>query len=148
MKNPKIKGAIQCLLFFSLFLVIILSSCSGRKCFPPPNSIFIYLNDKNDSLLIGTKYSPDSIRLMVDNKTLQIKIDEGELNVLYSGFNAYNDLNYYLYLSSTDTDTINLKILMNDTDCGPEYHCNELKYNSKVITPKPNTYLVHKILKE
>jgi hypothetical protein len=85
---------------------------------------------------------------MVDNKTLQISIYKGELKVFYSGFDAYNDLNYYLYLSRTDTDTINLKILMNNTTCGPEYHCNELKYNSKVITPEPNTYLVYKIHKE
>jgi len=148
MKNLKSKGSIQFHIFFSLFFVIILYSCNGKKCFPPPNSIFIYLVNKDDSLLIGTKYSPDSIRLMVNNKTLQISIDNGELKVLYSGFDDYNDLDYYLYLSSTDTDTINLKILMNDTHCGPEYHCNELKYNSEVIAAEPNTYLVYKILKK
>jgi hypothetical protein len=76
MKDQKIADAIQGLILFFLFLVIFLSSCNGRKCFPPPNSIFIYLVDKNDSLLIGTKYSPDSIRLKVDNRTLQTTINK------------------------------------------------------------------------
>jgi hypothetical protein len=73
---------------------------------------------------------------------------KSELQVVYSGFNVYNDLNYYLYLSSTDIDTLNLKIIINDTGCGPEYRCDELRYNSKVITAEPDTYLVYKIFKE
>lgn len=118
------------------------------KCFPPPNGISIYFADTNGNNLIGMKYSKDSIRLAVSNVNLDILRSNTFLSFLCSGFDNYNDLNYYLYLSKSDTDTINMTVTKENTNCGTEYHCTEFKYNSKIITAEPNSYLQYKIVKK
>jgi hypothetical protein len=123
-------------------------ACQRPKCSVVPNGIAIFLVDTNSNNLIGTKYSKDSIKLFVSNTTISTLNYDSFFSFLYSGCDKYNDLNYFLYLSKSDIDTINLKIAKNNTDCGIEYHCIEFKYNSKIMTAEPNSYLAYKIVKK
>lgn len=136
------------LLFQSLLL---LNSCSNDHkhplCGDPiPSNLEIYLVDKNDSLLIGKKYDQDSIKLTVNNTMVGIHISNGRISFLYPNLELYNNLNYTLYLSKSDEDTINL--IVNHQyieDCGYYYGITSLSYNSKQIEPLNG--LVYKIVK-
>jgi len=134
-----------------LSVTLALSSCSKKAepCGDPSSaSIQIDLVDKNDSLLIGKKYDPDSIKMNVEGKNVSIYIYEGHMEIDYSGFDIYNNRNYFLYLSKTDTDTLNLKVLSYENKCWSSYGFSGLTYNSKVISPVSYNKFLFKIIKE
>jgi len=132
-------------------LLILLNSCNNNHkqplCGDPiPSSVEIFLVDNNDSLLIGKKYNPDSIKLTVNNKMVDIHCTNGRISFVYTNMEEYNNLNYILYLSKTDEDTISL--IVNHQyieDCGYYYGITSLSYNSKQIEPLNG--LVYKIVK-
>ena len=141
---------------FILFTAILLSSalfisCSNKSkeelCGDPlPVYLHFYLVDKNDSLLIGTKYDPDSIKLTVENKSINLSFDHGSIFFNYQILEEYNHSNYYLFLSKTDSDTINLVVNHKwDGACGPYYGVTTFSYNSTPISHI--TGLTYKIIK-
>lgn len=140
-------------LFFTLLFLSLLfqNSCSNEHkqplCGDPlPSNLEICLVDKSDSLLIGNKYDQDSIKLSVNNTTVDIHISNGRISFVYPNLEEYNNLNYILYLSISDKDTINL--LVNHQyidDCGNYYGVTSFSYNSNQI--EPITGLVYKIVK-
>jgi len=140
-------------LIFALLLqpFLFLNSCRNDKsqplCGDPiPTSLQIYLVDKNDSLLIGRKYDPDSIRLTVKNENIDIQISQGRIYFSYPDLVEFNSMNYLISLSKNDIDTINLTVYHNYVeDCGDNYGVGSLSYNSKPI--EPITGLVYKIVK-
>jgi len=137
-------------LLFPFFLggLLFFFSC-GRygPCDPSPRMMAIELVDKNDSLLIGKTYNPDSIRLTVDNTRLSIMIQHGQIQLFYAGLDIYNEANYFLYLSKSTTDTLKLTVSKHHNKCGDYYDFDGLTYNSKNISPVPNTDIVFKIIK-
>jgi hypothetical protein len=150
MKKVKSCHYFQLLLSFILFGVFIFSSCNEKhaQCGDPADPVIqIALVDQNDSLLIGRKYHPDSIRLTVDNKTLYMDIEQGYIFLNSCILDAYNNDNYFLYLSKSDTDTLNLQILKYEGVCGTYYGFGGLKYNSKEISPVFYNKYVFKIIK-
>lgn len=140
-------------LIFTLLLqpFLFLNSCRNDKsqplCGDPiPTSLQIYLVDKNDSLVIGRKYDPDSIRFTVNNKNIDIQILQGRIYFAYPDLEEFNSMKYLLSLSKNDTDTVNLVVYHNYVeDCGNYYGVGSLSYNSKPI--EPVTGLVYKIVK-
>ena len=142
------------LLIFPILLLsfFLLNSCSNDKiqplCGDPiPTSLEMYLVDKNDNLLIGKEYDPDSIKLMVNNSMVDIHVAEGRISFVYPNLEDYNNATYTLYLSKSDDDTINLIVNHQYVEgCGNYYGVKALSYNSKQI--EPITGLVYKIIKE
>jgi len=152
-KKSKIYFQIHHLLPFLLGIMLIFSSCNKKTMpcgdlVPVPTLIQIGLVDKNDSILIGNKYDPDSIKLSVDEKNVTVYFYKGYMSINYYGFDIYNNKNYFLYLSNTDGDTLNLKVLRYESECGSYYEFDGLTYNSKVISPVPYNKFVFKIIKE
>jgi hypothetical protein len=140
------------LIFTILFQsLLFLNSCNNDNkqtlCGDPiPTNLEIYLVDNSDSLLIGKKYDQDSIKLTVNNKMVEIHISNGKISFMYPSLEEYNNVNYTLYLSKSDKDTINL--IVNHQyieDCGNYYGVTSLSYNSKQIEPIAG--LVFKIVK-
>lgn len=133
--------------FISCGLLLFFSCGHYGPCDPSPRMMAIELVDGHDSLLIGKKYLPDSIRLTVDNNNLSIKVQFGQIQILYAGLDIYNDANYFLYLSKSTTDTLRLTVSKHHNKCGDYYDFDGLTYNSKNISPVPNTDIVFKIKK-
>ena len=113
---------------------------------PIPSILEIQLVDKNDSLIIGKKYSQDSIKLTVNNKNVDIQVSHGIISFVYPNLEEFNNFNYIISLSAIDTDTINLIVYHNYVeDCGNYYGVQSISYNTKLI--EPITGLVYKIVK-
>jgi hypothetical protein len=151
MKKSKIYFQIHHLLPFLLGIMLIFSSCSKKTTpcgDPAPTLIDIGLVDKSDSLLIGNKYDPDSIKFYVGEKRVYVGFYKGYMSINYNGFDIYNNMNCFLYLSKTDVDTLTLKVLRYESECGSYYEFDGLTYNSKVISPVPYNKFVFKIIKE
>ena len=131
--------------------VFILASCRDSYVIcgdPPYYQIQLTLVDQNDSLLIGSKYNKDSIRLTVDTDHLVTYIQKGILMIDFAGFEKYNAKDYLLYLSKEDTDTLNMDVDVHYGPCGDPYWVFKvLKYNSKTITPVPGDNKLFKIIK-
>jgi len=131
--------------------LLFLNSCSNDHnqplCGDPiPSNLEIYLVDNNDSLLIGKKYNQDSIKLTVNNVMVDIHISNGRISFFYPNLEEYNNLNYTLYLSKSDEDTINLIVNHHYIeDCGNYHGVTSFSYNSEQI--EPITGLVYKIVK-
>jgi hypothetical protein len=134
------------ILIAGLFLTV-LWACNRPKCFPEPNGVAIFLVDSAGNNLVGSRYNKDTIRLILPDQTLRNITEDVFISFIYSGFQKYNGSNYLLYLSKSDTDTLNLTVEEKSTSCGPEYHCTEFRYNSKVVQAEPNSYLQYKIVK-
>jgi len=140
-------------LIFTLLLqpFLFMNSCRNDKsqplCGDPiSSSLQIYLVDQNDSLLIGRNYNPDSIRLTVNNKNIDIQISQGSIIFVYPNLEEFNNMNYLLSLSKNDIDTVNLVVYHNYVeDCGNYYGVGSMSYNAKPI--EPITGLVYKIVK-
>jgi hypothetical protein len=150
----KITKSFRIHLLFPFFLggACIFSSCIEKivNCDDPaPTFIRITLVDKNDSLLIGTKYFPDSIHLTVNNEIIPFSIGGGSVWIYYSGLEVYNNDNYLLYLSKDDTDTLNLRVYSYHThDCGNYYDFGGLKYNFRDISPGTYDHTSFKVIKD
>jgi hypothetical protein len=137
------------MLFFVFAGLWIFQSCEPKPhslCGdPPPQYIGVALVDSNDNLLIGPVYNPDSIKLTLDNKPLEIHFDKGYIVIYYGGMDIYNLRNYLLYLNYKDTDTLNLAVSGHyDDQCGSYYYFSGLKYNSKTVG---GYHLYYKIIK-
>jgi hypothetical protein len=135
-----------------LGLILIFSSCSKKATpcgDPAPTFIQIGLVDNNDSLVIGKKYDPDSIKLNVDGKNVNVYFSKGYMIINYDGYDIYNNMNYLLYLSKTDVDTLTLKVHRYESECWSYYdEFGGLTYNSKIISPVSYNKFEFKIIKE
>jgi hypothetical protein len=144
--------SIQHLTWFLIFVLaggILVPSCRINTVIcgdPLPAYLEIALVDAKDSLLIGTVYNPDSIKLTLDNHPLDIQILHGYILIGYGGMEIYNLKDYLLYLNYKDTDTLNLAVSSHyDDHCGTTYRFSGLKYNSKTISPFNS--LTYKVVK-
>ena len=114
---------------------------------PAPTLCNVVLVDKNDSILIGKKYSQDSVNLTLNDKKLNFYIYNGIITINFDTLQSHSGDNYILYLNFTDQDTLNLFVrTVNTTDCGSFRTLDSLDYNGKHIVPTQNklTYRVQK----
>jgi hypothetical protein len=138
---------------FMLVIMVVFQSCKDKtnsNCGDPvPTVIQIGLVDANDSLLIGGTYNPDSIHLMVQDSNINISIDKGWMSLYYDGLEIYNNVNFLLYLSTEDVDTLTFKVTKYPSDCFVfSYEFGGMTYNSKTISHEANNTYVYKIIKE
>jgi len=144
---------LQLLFPFILGVMMVFPSCNKRSVppcgDPAPTIIQIALVDRNDSLLIGNIYDPDSIKLFVGEKRVFVGFYKGYMSINYNGFDIYNKMNYFLYLSKTEEDTLTLKVNRYESECWGYYdEFDGLTYNSKLISPIPYDKFVFKVIKE
>ena len=139
------------LLFIVLPGLLIFQSCKldNRICVDlPPDFIEVALVDSNNNLLIGSVYNPDSIKLTLDDKLLDINFDQGYLVINYAGMDIYNLKKYLLYLNYQDSDTLNLSVSGHyDDQCGSYYTFSGLKFNSRNVANVPGDNTRFKIIK-
>jgi hypothetical protein len=137
-----------CLIILSTLLISCSNKSKNKLCGDPgPVFLQFYFVDKNDSNLIGKKYFPDSIKLTVQEKSIDLIYDHGSMLFDYEILEPYNNSTYLLTLSKTDVDTINLIVNHQyDGECGPYYGVTKLLYNSKSISQVTGN--VYKIVKE
>jgi hypothetical protein len=106
---------------------------------PPYTGIDLLLVDARDSLVIGKKYNPDSIRLSVKDVPIEMAVQNGVIHLNYSYFTQYNDENFILYLSKADQDTLNFIInKYNNGECGTVLSVGSFHYNKALLSPDPN----------
>jgi|WetSurMetagenome_2_1015567.scaffolds.fasta_scaffold48553_2 hypothetical protein len=120
---------------------VLLLSCVRKpvNCGDPAQTtLAIALVDQNDSLLIGKKYAPDSIYLYLNEDLVPIEIYQGFILVSYSQPKALLNVNLFLYLSATDTDTLRMGVsTVNHDDCPTYWVFNGLDYNGTARSPEP-----------
>ncbi len=136
---------------FSACAIMLLVSCvrDPIPCGDPmPTLAGIELVDRNDSLLVGTKYDPDSVYLTVNNEILSISVDRGIIWISYGLPKHYLAQDFYLTLSAEDTDTLKFNAYaVTPEDCSTYWVFNGLNYNSKDLAPVQGVPLIFKIVK-
>lgn len=145
MLKRKIKQLLSVLL---LILLGIVNSCNVKPplCGDPASEfVQIWLVDKNDSSLVGTKYSVDSIKLVVDSIPVGIQIYHHTINFQFSALGSFNNSNYYLTLSKIDVDTIKMIVEHYEGKCFPYNTIAGFSYNS--IPVSTSSGRLYKIVK-
>jgi len=123
-----------------LLIITLLSAWSCDLKQPPcgdpaAESVEIWLVDKYDSSLLGKLYSPDSIKLLVDNQPIKLSFNNHWISFYYSYLSPFNNSTYLLYLNKTDVDTIKLVVENYENKCGKYNLLTSLNYNSKFLSP-------------
>ena len=113
------------LIFISLFLLISceknddINKCASKE--PPADYIVVSIIDSEGNSLLGINntYKPSDISLSRGHKFIPLsyfKYDE-EIYMMLSYYEMESEKEYELKLNSQETDIINLKISMYNTDC-------------------------------
>ena len=118
------------LLTFSMFLF----SCKKEDCsnvLPPPNWIELGITDSAGNALLWSGYNKDSFRLYNSSREIYLgPLPYGDSSRLQIRFpDLVNELDYYLELSSTDTDTLRFDITNSVEKCFTSYSLDKLYYN-------------------
>lgn len=118
-------------------LPLLLLACNTDKykilnCGDPATQMFqLLLLDKEDSILIGRAYCPDSIRLFSSSEALPLESHEGMLLVYFIPASSYKNKDLYLYLNKEDTDTLHLFFRTVSTSCWSFERMDSLQYNGE-----------------
>lgn len=141
-------------LIIPIVLILYGYSCNQKdvECYPKRYDCEIFLIDKNGVSLIGNNklYKPDSISMIIDGSKWTTTVDSDKIVWSYSGLDKFNSTKYFLFLSSTDTDTIDFIISKQSGECFDSFKIDTFKYNNKIIIPDTNKYqnrLIYKIVK-
>jgi hypothetical protein len=138
---------IKPLQFILVLLAGLLISCdkkSGDCGDPYPSICRLYLVDSNDSLLVGQKYSVDSVRLYYDTFKIKLNIDNGIIIFSYTNKIIWNK-DLILYLNKNDQDTLRLSVGTVIKECWSVAEIDTFKYNNSVIkTFTGNSYKIQK----
>lgn len=129
-------------LFFSVLFTFFLSCNSDvNPCDDYIMSFGFSLVDKDypnvDLVLEKHLYNPDSIRIEVSGINVMKGYSEGFYTVFKFDTNKdlsiYNDSLYYLYLDSTDIDTLQIKATLISNPCTGKNQSliNEIVYNGR-----------------
>jgi hypothetical protein len=111
------------------------SNCSDTTFLPPPEGIYLKLVDTDGMSLIGSTFVQDSFKLSNTNATLYLKPDTfGPQDELFVWFNSINSQEtYYLELSETDTDTLNIGYSLRDNECFSFLGLDTFIYNNELL---------------
>ena len=143
------------ILFSAVFIlpaILFLDSCTNKTekipCGDPlPSYMQVCLVDNNDSSLIGKTFNQDSIKLTVENKLVDLQFYRNSILIPYQLLEEYNNSDYSLYLSMTDSDTINLVVHHQYQEgCGNYYGITSFSYNLQSISQIGG--LTYKIIKK
>lgn len=148
------------LVVFVAISILAISGCKLSKCddcFTPPNPIAIeVVNSNNDNLVKEGVYSKDSIKLYYyDNQEKKVVpfefVESAEYEgIMYSSGLPWlcidNEKIFYLYLNHTDTDTLDLLIERNTTDCCTSHPIKKFEINGKdaEINPVDYAFIIRK----
>lgn len=117
-----------------LILAIIIQSCNGCKnVLPPPQYFEMTFADVNNNNLLGSTFNQTSFKLHNSNSTVWLNYDpinQGEsLKVQYKDIQT--NLDYYLDLSDTDTDTLRVNFTTTEEKCYDSFEINSFTYNGQ-----------------
>ena len=132
--------------FFLLFGVLFLTTscldsddCTSES-FSAPSSFVLKLVDENGTNLItNDTYHPDSITLFYKDNMGNSIVSIGFQQTIDGYYIVSSELprtiletandTYFLYLSLSDTDTLNIVIVQDTDGCNVWHHYDEYKYN-------------------
>ena len=134
-----------------LNICIILFSCEENKiideppCLPPPELFNVYIQDSLNNDLIGTTFNIDSIKLYNFEESVTIFKRTEPSNYFSIAFEQIiSDEDYFLQLSSSEIDTIQLQWHSWDSGChgAPAYEFDSIKLNGKFVDSFLNSKVV------
>lgn len=131
-----------------LIIGILFSSCDRCKNVLPPLSYFeIALVDENGNNLLGTTYNQSSFKLFSNEFELWLNYEpafQGEiLRIQYDSIET--DKEYYLQLSSTETDTIRVTFNRKHGKCYDSFDPQSFFYNGQsILSTQSVKYIVVK----
>lgn len=100
---------------------------------PPPNWFSIDIQDENENSLFNNVFSHDSIQLYHENDTVQLLwwVSAEQMQIGFESIESEKD--YFLELSSLDTDTLWVKWSSSGDLC-QNYFLDSLRYNDMAIS--------------
>ena len=105
----------------------------------------LVLLDSLNNNLVGTVYSEDSIKLSVNKALIPLTFDSGKIIFNFTGYDAFNDLNYILKLNKDDSDTLNIKIRKFTNPCWSGFAIDTMRYNNRIQqSTSANKYIIKK----
>jgi len=158
MIKMKSTGIAQILMFVGL--IAIASSCldtdeCSYESFTPPYEFVLKIIDQDSNNLIHPDFfSPDSIVLFYEDDlgintietNFQQTIDSGYLMISYElpfTMLETGEEEYYLYLNSADTDTINIVVKQGTDGCNTWHYYDQYLYNDSIMGIDPmNIYFI------
>jgi len=126
------------LIIVSLFIISCgndSDDCNDTAFLPPPNYFQLKLEDTNGNSLIGNLFIQDSFKLSNANSILYIKpLNFGPDDELIIPFNSIDSgADYFLDLSETDTDTLNISHSLKTGECNSYESLDQFTYNSDLL---------------
>jgi len=119
-----------------LLLAIITFGCNDEleiDCdLPPPNWFTINLQNEEGTGLFNSVYSQDSIQLFNENDSIQLSWWVSDEQMLVGFEDIEPDNNYFLKLSSSDTDTLWVQWSSQGELCR-SYFLDSLRYNNSPV---------------
>jgi len=122
-----------------LFLATMTFNCSKNSAseidcgLPPQNWFSINLQDENENSLFNNIYSQDSINLFNENDTIPLAWWANEKQMQIGFEDIKSSKNYFLELSSLDTDTLWIQWSSTGASC-KSYFLDSLRYNNVAIS--------------
>lgn len=128
-----------------LGLMFITVSClntddCNEECFTPPAPFTLIIEDKNGNNLIRDDvYPPDSISLFYIKNNNQVDV-KTYFNEVQDGFIIYsnelpwemmetNNPTFFIYLTISDTDTLNIEVVRKSDGCCTWHSYEKYQYN-------------------
>ncbi len=123
----------------TLVIAITVMACSNSDddtaCIPPFPGWELVLVDANQNPLIGTQFVQDSFKLSNSQATTYVRPTPfgtgNDVQIVLPDLISGAD--YYLELSQTDSDTLNIEYEEFDGSCGPAYRTLRFQYNDQLI---------------
>lgn len=114
-----------------------LTQCTQEKteCQPKLYECSIYLSNAQGEALIGEGlcYSPDTVAMFILNEKWDIRVVNNKIICNYSHLDRFNQTPCILYLTATDSDTLNFFIQRNQGECFDIYKIDTFKYNHSIV---------------
>lgn len=144
-------------LFLSLIGILVIATscldkdeCTTETYSSPASFVLKIVNEDGENIIVKDSLHPDSIVMYYNSElgaTLvniyPIGTDDGPVLVSVdlpgTILETANEI-YYLYLSSTDTDTLNVMVTQMSDKCNVWYNYTEYKYNGLEMEIDPSGY--------
>ena len=112
---------------------------------PAPFYCMLSLVDADNNYLLGKKYFEDSIKLSVDQSTIELYFSDSIIYFYYEGLEKYNESDYMFELNSEEIDTLNLTVRDYITECWEGSALEGFRLNREEILPTgSNNYMIEK----
>lgn len=133
---------LRLILLITFSFIFINCEKDSTHCDPPPNSFNVEIQDTQGNNIFENLFNQDSVRLYSDNDT--IPISWRNINQLFIMFELIQvNEEYYLELSSLDTDTISIQWHSTGETC-KNYFLDSFEYNNESISELEDTVILIK----